>query len=440
MSEMDEKKIDAVPAPAKKRIDGDSEADRLLELQMSLKDKSKVANWLCAVLAMGFIFSFAILLFVLPDKSFSAEENRSLATFPEFTKESFFSGEFGEEFGDYMADQFPLRNFFVGLKAVCETVQLKQTNNDTFINGDFLTARNDYPNEKFLEMNISSATAFYQAAKNKDIKVISAFAGRKADVYDNRLPAVYGSYYSDRIWGKLDEMAEKGGLEYLNLRDSLRELAAEDDGLYYNSDHHWTSHGAYLAYCEIIEALGQTPYAEDDFEIEVATEDFLGTTWSAAGVKWAESDTIEFYRYEGDEDYTMKIVDRAGVFEGVDGFSHIEEDGTKFAVTNGFYVRKFLSEKDKYAAFIGGNFGITKITKDTEEERETLLIVKDSFSHSMVPFLARHYDLVLIDLRYYQSSMLRYAEENGIDNVLLLFNMETLTEDSTLRFLRAGLK
>lgn len=437
---MEEKKIEAVPAPKKKRIDGDSEAERLLALQMSLKNESKIANWLCAILAMGFIFGFAILLWITPDKDFSAEENRTLATFPEFTSESFFSGAFGEEFGDYMADQFPLRNFFVGLKAASETVQLKQTNNDTFINGDFLTARNDYPDESHLKTNVDSAALFAKAAKNKGIDVIAAFAGRKMDVYDNKLPAVYGSYYSDRIWGMLDDMATEGGLEYLNLRETLRDLADADDNLYYNSDHHWTTHGAYIAYCEIMEALGEKPYAESDFDITAVTDEFFGTTWSAAGVKWAEGDTINYYRFEGDEDYTMKIIDKSGVFEGVDGFSYVEEDGVQFAVTKGFYVDKFLSEKDKYASFIGGNFGLTKITKDTDEERETFLIVKDSFSHSMVPFLARHYDLVLVDLRYYSSSMLTYAEENGIDKVILLYNMETLTEASYLRFLRAGLK
>ena len=103
---MEEKKIDAAPAK-KKRIDADSEAQRLLELELSLKNESKISNWLCTILTMGFIFVFAILLFVLPDKEFSAEENRVLATFPEFSRESFFSGEFGEEFGDYISDIVP---------------------------------------------------------------------------------------------------------------------------------------------------------------------------------------------------------------------------------------------------------------------------------------------------------------------------------------------
>ncbi len=424
----------------KKRVDADSEAERLLQLELSLKNESKISNWLCAILSMGFIFVFAILLFVMPDKSFSAEENRTLATFPEFTKESFFSGEFGEEFGDYMADQFPFRNFFVGVKAASESLQLKQTNNDTFISGDFLVARNDYPSETHLETNITAASVFAGAAEKRGMTVVAAFAGRKADVYDNMLPNVYGSYYSDRIWTKLDEIAEEGGLEYLNLRNTLREHSDDRDDLYYNSDHHWTTHGAYIAYCEIMKEFGEEPYAEEEFEIETVTEEFYGTTWSAAGVKWAEGDKIDFYRFDGDEDYTMKILDKGGAFAETEGFSYVTEDNLKFAQTKGFYVDKFLSEKDKYAAFIGGNFGLTKITKDTDEERETLLIVKDSFSHSLVPFLARHYDLVLVDLRYYSKSMINYAEENEIDKVLLLYNMETLTEAGYLKILRSGAK
>lgn len=436
---MEEKKIDAAPVK-KKRIDADSEAERLLELELSLKNESKISNWLCTILSMGFIFVFAILLFAMPDKDFSAEENRVLATFPEFTRESFFSGEFGEEFGDYMADQFPLRNFFVGVKAAAESVQLKNTNNDTFINGDFLTARNDYPNETHLETNIIAAGIFQNAADTKGIKVVAALAGRKMDVYDNKLPLTYGSYYSDRIWGRLDELADQIGLEYINLRDTLRALADERDDLYYNSDHHWTTHGAYIAYCEIIRALGEEPISESEFEIETVTEEFFGTTWSAAGVKWAKGDKIDFYRFEGDEDYTMKILDKGGAFKDVEGFSYVTEDKMRFAETKGFYVEKFLSEKDKYAAFIGGNFGLTKITKDTDEERETLLVVKDSFSHSLVPFLSRHYDLVLVDLRYYSKSMIKLAEENEIDKVLLLYNMETLTEAGYLKILRSGAK
>lgn len=424
----------------KKRITADSEAERYLNLQLSLSKKSKVANLICIILAMGFIFGFAVAMWIVPDREFSAEENRSLATFPEFTKESFFSGDFTAEFADYMADQFPLRNLFVGIKAASETVQLKQQNNDTFIcRDDYLVARNDYPNETVLNTNISSAAAFAKKAEEKGITCIAAFAGRKQDVCDNMLPTVYGSYYSDRIWGVLDDMAEDGELSYLNLRELLREKSETEDGLYYKSDHHWTTYGAYLAYCEIAKELGVTPYDLEEFEKETVTDEFFGTTWSAAGVKWADGDEINYYRFDGDENFTMKILEKTGIFEGYEGCTYVEEDGEKYAQFDSFYVREFLAEKDKYASFIGGNYGLTKITLNGGKERETLLVVKDSFSHSMVPFLARHYDLVLVDLRYYQKSMLTYCEENGIDKVLMLYNMETLTEGEYLKFLRLGL-
>ena len=104
-----------------------------------------------------------------------------------------------------------------------------------------------------------------------------------------------------------------------------------------------------------------------------------------------------------------------------------------------YYIRDFLDKKDKYASFIGGNFGYTEIYKNTDGQRETLLIPKDSFANSMVQFLARDYDLIMIDLRYYKANITRLCEEKDIKNVLLLYNMETLTESSDLVILNTGL-
>ena len=126
-------------------------------------------------------------------------------------------------------------------------------------------------------------------------------------------------------------------------------------------------------------------------------------------------------------------------FEGYAGCAYEERDGKQYAIFDGFYVRKFLEEKDQYASFLGGNFGYTHITKNGDGDRQTLLVLKDSFAHSMVPFLAQHYDLILIDLRYYKASMLQFCLENDIDQVLMLYNMETLTEGDYLKVLQAGL-
>ena len=135
----------------------------------------------------------------------------------------------------------------------------------------------------------------------------------------------------------------------------------------------------------------------------------------------------------------MEIEDHTKQFEGYTGCTYEARDGKNYAVFDSIYVRDFLEKKDQYASFLGGNFGYTRITANGTEERETLLVLKDSFAHSMAPFLLQHYDLILVDLRYYKVPMLRFCEENEIDKVLMLYNMETLTEGDYLKILGAGL-
>ena len=407
---------------------------------MHLKKESRGADVLLILLTLGFIYVMAILFWVLPDADFSAQENRVLASAPEISAENFFSGGLTEQVSDYMADQFPFRDFFVGVKAFSETVQLKGQNNGVIFGSDgYLTARADYPNETILKTNLDAAAKFQRAAEKKGISCTAAFVGRKQDVCDRYLPSVYGSYYSDRIWGVLEDITGSNGLSYLNLRDPLRSRAVDGEAVYYKTDHHWTSLGAYYAYVQVMEALGGAPLALGAFTAEEASRDFYGTTWSAAGVKWAPPDPIVYYHYEDDDAYTMAIQDNTMQFEGYAGCTYKERDGKQYAIFDSFYVREFLEKKDQYASFLGGNFGYTHIIKNGDGDRQTLLVLKDSFAHSMVPFLARHYDLILIDLRYYKASMLQFCLENDIDQVLMLYNMETLTEGDYLKVLQAGL-
>ncbi|MBE6587787.1 MAG: hypothetical protein E7647_05160 [Ruminococcaceae bacterium] len=410
----------------------DDVAAEYMELQLSKSRESRFENILVTVLTVGFVFIFAIAFWLLPDRDFSEEENRTLQAFPEFELEGFLHGDFTADFGTYMADQFPLRNFFIGVKAISETAQLKGQNNDVILGADgYLIARSDYPDEGILSQNIENAGKFISVAEENGIDCTAAFAGRKMDVLEDKLPALYGSYYSDRIFGILDGMCEQNGFDYVNLRDAL--IAADKEGLYYKTDHHWTSLGAYYAYCEIVESMGITPYALSDFEIEAASDDFFGTTWSSAGVKWTEGDTIEYFRWEGDENLTLRIKNSSYDYKKSE---KIEENGVKYDVFETVYVREMLEKKDKYASFAGGNNNsYVEITMEGEniKERETLVLLRDSFADSLAPFLARHFDLVLIDLRTSTPDTIAIAKELGAERILLLYNMETLTTTNDLK-------
>ena len=409
----------------------DDVAAEYLELELSKSRESRFENILLTVLFVGFIAFFAIGFWIVPDRDFSEEENRTLSSFPEFNEESFIHGDFTADFGTYMADQFPCRNFFIGVKSLSEAVQLKGQNNDVIIGNDgYLIARSDYPDENMLSQNIANAGRFISVAEQNGIDCTVAFAGRKMDVLKDEIPALYGSYYADRIFEILDKDCKESGVDYINLRDAL--IKTEADGLYYKTDHHWTSLGAYYAYCEIVKEMGITPYELSDFEIETATEEFFGTTWSSAGVKWTEGDTIEYFRWEGDENLTLRI---KGSSYNYTGSEKIEKNGAKYDVFETVYVREMLEKKDKYASFVGGNNNsYVEITMEGDGKvRETLVLLRDSFADSLAPFLARHFNLVLIDLRTSVPDTISICKEIGAEKLLLLYNMETLTTTNDLK-------
>ncbi|MCL2816008.1 MAG: DHHW family protein, partial [Oscillospiraceae bacterium] len=165
-----------------------------------------------------------------------------------------------------------------------------------------------------------------------------------------------------------------------------------------------------------------------EFNTVIAANDFYGTTWSKAGMKWINPDIIWFFRYDGDEDFVTVIKDSQKEF-------------------NGFYDFSYLERKDKYGAFISGNnarvdvTGPSRVNDDGEEiKRPKMLLVKDSFAHSIVPFLAYHYDLVIIDLRYFRDSVARIVYNEKIDRILFLHNMQNFSEDDTFGMLLYGVE
>ena len=89
----------------------------------------KLSEKLTVILFCAIIASLSIAFVLLPDREFSPQENRNLASFPELGAETFFSGTFGAEMNVYFADQFPLRDAFVRLKGGAELGLLRGENN-----------------------------------------------------------------------------------------------------------------------------------------------------------------------------------------------------------------------------------------------------------------------------------------------------------------------
>lgn len=373
------------------------------------------------ILFAALILLVSVLFWVIPDREFSETENKDLTQVPTFTIDRLLDGRYTADIADYMADQFPGRDFFIRVKAAAEMALGKMGNNGVILGeGGTLIPRSEMVNTDNLTKNLSAIAAFTKWCEDHGVPTTTAVAGRSMDVLHHTLPDFYGSAYSDALWEALAEEAAALGRPIIPLRDPLHERAKAGEYVYYRTDHHWTTLGAYYGTKEILAEMGREIAPIESYTREMVSDAFFGTTWSTSGMSWIAPDTMEYFRFEGDTDFTTTIVD----------------DGTSFA---GFYDRSYLAKKDKYSSFIGGNNALVTVTKNGDAARPTLLLVKDSFAHSAVPFLAQHYDLVIVDIRYYKKSTAALIDEYGADRVLVLYNIDSLTTSADSVLLRAGL-
>jgi hypothetical protein len=84
---------------------------------------------------------------------------------------------------------------------------------------------------------------------------------------------------------------------------------------------------------------------------------------------------------------------------------------------------------------MSGNNSLVEVKTNNTNGRK-LLVIKDSYSHCFVPFALNHFEEThLVDFRYYNSSIKEYMEQEGITDVLVLYNtMNFVKERSTIWF------
>ncbi|MCL1793396.1 MAG: DHHW family protein [Oscillospiraceae bacterium] len=412
--------------PAKK-----TEQEILLEIQMRSKDKARIPDILTIVTGAAVICALSVLMFVFPDSDFSEQERRALQQFPKISSEGKFldrlaDGKFTAEIATYYSDQFPFRDAFVGIKGAAEIALLKGENDGVIIGKEGYLITKDPMDKSFNEardyMNkkIDEISAFADVMdKMGKIPVTLAVAGRSADVLGIYLPATYPTTFSDNLLSLFVGLADYAqNINRLELAGPIRQLIERGNSgqLYYKTDHHWTTLGAYYAYVEIMKSFKDAslePLPLSAFTREIASDRFYGTTWAKAGAKWVMADVMEYFRYEGDDNFTTSIVDTGKSFKG-------------------FYDRSYLETNDKYGSFLSGNnfrVDVAKTQNPGEPPRPKMLLMKDSFAHSVVPFLAIHFDLVILDWRYDQRlSTSKLVFDEKIDRVLFLHNIGNLIE------------
>ena len=370
-----------------------------------------------AAFALFFLGLFVLDL-VTPDRAYSELENTTLAQRPKLTAptadglNSYFTA-----YTKYVKDQVFARDQWISLQSFAETALFQKTQNGGILLGkEHMMFPRTYgllaSETRTLPKNTAALEALSQRYPGKvNVMLVPAASAITPEDVPAGSPLLDEGSYLD----ELSAAVQAAGGRFVDVRDTL--TAHKDEYIYYRTDHHWTSLGAYYAYRQLCDALGLAPFDRDAHTAR--TQDgFYGTHYSKARTWNAVPDTITWYELQN----ALTIYNVTGPGQPADG------------TTTGLYNTDKLSVYDKYAMFLHGNNGLSRVEGDGSGK---ILVLKDSYANCFVPYLTANYAAIdVVDFRNYNYGLDQLIADNDYDQILVLYSFDSFKSDPYLY--RAG--
>ena len=322
---------------------------------------------------------------------------------PQFTIVDFVSGKFSDELEQYLTDQVPLRDDWVTLKIYLELAVGKRESGGVYIGRDkYLMDKFTSYSKKQLAAKAAALAELQKKLAAEDISMDTILVPVAAQVLTDKLPA----YAPVADYAAILEVLTDAGVDTV---DMLTALAAHSgENIYYRTDHHWTSLGAYYAYCAW---RGIEPNA-DEWTQEILCDNFHGTTWNKVPLPTVPAEEITaWYKHE---------------------YHNVSYNGGEYE-TNSIYECKYLSGSDQHAVFLNSNQAQTVISGSGKSGK--LLLIKDSYGNTFSQFPVEDYaEVHVLDLRFFKGDVTEYAKENDITDALVLYGVQNFVKDTNLRF------
>ncbi|MGN1305191.1 MAG: DHHW family protein [Oscillospiraceae bacterium] len=376
------------------------------------KKSHNIPEIISCIVFFGFFVIFAVITIFKPKETFSDLENKALERQPKLSAKTWFDRSYTNKLEKYIADHFSGRVGWLELKSGIETAVGKKEISGIYILKDRLIEKVSEPNYTDVDKSIMAINRF---AEENDFPVYTMLVPTSAEFYKDQLADFY------------PELDQRGFIDYVyaGINDEISKIDVYDvldshknEYIFYRTDHHWTSLGAYYAYKLAGEKMGYTPHELSYYDVEHASDSFKGTFYSKTLSTSIKDDTMDYY-HDPDGDKPVKV-EVTQVF------------GSKPEVNDSIYYRDYLNVKDKYASFLGTNAPI--VTIKTGNEGGKLLVVKDSYAHCYSQFLVDHYsEITLIDMRYIQISYKKIIDVSKYDEALILYNVSSFAGDTDLK-------
>lgn len=357
-----------------------------------------ITSFFCLLLAVS-----ALIGLLMPDRYYSEREKRTLTQKPEFTVANFISGKFSGELEKYLTDQVPLRDSWVTMKTYMELAVGKRESGGVYICKDkYLMDKFTSYSKKQLATNAAALADLQEKLAAEGVSMNTILVPMAAQVLTDKLPA----HAPVTDYTAILQVLTDADVDTTDVLSAL--TAHSSENIYYRTDHHWTSLGAYYAYCAW---RGIEPTA-GEWTQEVLCDDFYGTTWNKVPLPSvpAEEITAWYKRINRSVSYNN------GQYE-----------------TDSIYERKYLSGSDQYAVFLNSNQAQTVIEGSGKSGK--LLLIKDSYGNTFSQFPVEDYaEVHVLDLRFFKGDVTEYAKENDITDALVLYGVQNFVKDTNLRF------
>lgn len=375
------------------------------------KDRQrKVQEKLVGIIFILTLFLFLIINVIVPDREKSVQENRMLVTKPKFRLSSLISGDYDEKFEAYMDDQFVGRDMWRKLKVTVDRIGGSRLENGVYIgtNGQLLE-QIEVADENHLAANIKAIKSFSESQSKIPVRMM--LVPDAANVLNHSLPALAKPEDQTQMFSMVRKDLGDS-VEWIDVSTELNKHKTEK--IYYKTDQHWTTLGAFYAFQAAAPSLGIEGDLSGKYVSYAVSDSFNGMLASKSGVNLGEKEQIDIYvPTEEDTDLIVDYVD----------------EGKR---STSLYDSSKLKEKDQYTVFLGGNSSLLDIrTVSTSTKR--LLLVKDSFANSFIPFLTPYYrEIVVVDPRYYSGTINDLMDSYRISEVLFLYSGNTFFKDNNI--------
>ena len=386
----------------------------------------KHMEWLYVLLVIGALAVGGAAIFVLPQQLYSEAENRYLTKLPRISVDGILSGEVQRDLTEAASDQFPERDRWMQIATTSQYLIYHREINSVYVGKDhylFDKIVDSDLSEKNYQTNLGYVTAM---KANTDADVSVMLIPTPGTVLTEKLPTRAVLYDPAPYEALGEELCEADSVRWVQTTAALKRADRNRfDDIYFHTDHHWTTNGAYVGARTYLDTQGIQIAEQEYFDVQTVSDSFYGTLYSkVAGLPGARADELELPQTLP-ENLIIEADGAPADALGANGEKTMPE-------LTGIYDLSKLDMKDKYAVYFGGNYGKITIKNLQTEGKGSLLIIKDSYANSMVPYLLGNYEqITMIDLRYYNESVPEFVAEDW-DEVLVCYEMSNFIKDRNL--------